>query len=371
MPAATCDDKNGATSGNDAVSDTDCGAGFEATFGATATCAGPACDISGTAADKTACCTECAGVQFALEAGACTNHAITSCPAGEGWSGTTTADDGACTPCVDGTSWNAEDDANACSTTITTTAGCADGEYLVVSTASNDESCVACPAGKWHAASADRDAAVAAGECEDQSYTVCANAGEGNNVASALAEAGATQEVVCTACETGTFATASDNSCETLTASCPAGQGFTGQVTLLETDNTCADCGKNKYSGANDRNACADCAAGSVTEVGAGTGAVTSGATTCTLCGAGTWDHDGDSSTACIPDPVLAPTRATNRSRTTSSQGSYHSRKVDREIDWTSILLVALGLFLLAALINKIFKKNKIDIDLNEVEIQN
>jgi len=107
-----------------------------------------------------------------------------------------------------------------------------------------------------------------------------------------------------------------------------------------------------------------------VTEVGAGTGAVTSGATTCTLCGAGTWDHDGDSSTACIPDPVLAPTRATNRSRTTSSQGSYHSRKVDREIDWTSILLVALGLFLLAALINKIFKKNKIDIDLNEVEIQ-
>ena len=54
---ATCNDKDGVGMGTAAVSDSDCGAGFlYNSANAASTCASTACDISGTAADKTACC---------------------------------------------------------------------------------------------------------------------------------------------------------------------------------------------------------------------------------------------------------------------------------------------------------------------------
>merc|ERR1711969_350476 len=53
---ATCGDKNGAAAGTDAVSTSDCGAGFVARGGSGASeCVGAACDMSN-ADDKAACC---------------------------------------------------------------------------------------------------------------------------------------------------------------------------------------------------------------------------------------------------------------------------------------------------------------------------
>ena len=98
----TCADANGAaTAGADAVSDTNCGAGVEATAGATGDCAGATCDISGTPADKTACCTACDGTtEFATEATACT--AFTDCDqAGQGGTLSSTADL-SCSACAAG-----------------------------------------------------------------------------------------------------------------------------------------------------------------------------------------------------------------------------------------------------------------------------
>ena len=57
MAQATCGDKDGAGGNSDAVSDAECGEGFiYNSANSASTCAGTTCDISGTAADKSACC---------------------------------------------------------------------------------------------------------------------------------------------------------------------------------------------------------------------------------------------------------------------------------------------------------------------------
>jgi hypothetical protein len=59
---ATCGDADGEGDGTAAVTDDDCGAGFAYdTSASDAVCAGSTCDVSGTPADKTACCVELPG----------------------------------------------------------------------------------------------------------------------------------------------------------------------------------------------------------------------------------------------------------------------------------------------------------------------
>ena len=67
---ATCGDTDGAGAGTTAVSDSDCGAGlFYDSANVASTCASTACDISGTAADKAACCSEHSCAEITLTTG--------------------------------------------------------------------------------------------------------------------------------------------------------------------------------------------------------------------------------------------------------------------------------------------------------------
>jgi hypothetical protein len=109
----------------------------------------------------------------------------------------------------------------------------------------------------------------------------------------------------CAACGTGTFSAADDaNACATLTASCGVGQGFTAQVTALQTDNTCAACGTGTFSAADDANACGD---HTVTTCIAGQGLTTAPSATadgaCTACGAGFFSGATDAN-ACAACPT-------------------------------------------------------------------
>ena len=61
---ATCGDKDGAGSGTATVSDADCGAGYVYnSANAASSCAGAACDVASVASDKAACCVAESGMQ--------------------------------------------------------------------------------------------------------------------------------------------------------------------------------------------------------------------------------------------------------------------------------------------------------------------
>ena len=85
---ATCGDKDGDGTGTDAVSGSDCGAGWATKANSAALeCVGAACDMN-LEDDKLQCCTKCVLGEFALADDAtCTAHA--DCAAGEGYSGDT------------------------------------------------------------------------------------------------------------------------------------------------------------------------------------------------------------------------------------------------------------------------------------------
>jgi hypothetical protein len=132
---ATCGDADGDGAGSSAVSDTDCGSGFIARSGATAsTCVGSACDISGSAADKAACCVALATCGDADGEGASSAPIDSAdCGAGQGYniaaSGSTCAG-----PTCDVTGRQA--DATACCV-IQATCGSSDGA-VSSSTSCND-----------------------------------------------------------------------------------------------------------------------------------------------------------------------------------------------------------------------------------------
>ena len=83
---ATCGDANGEGAGVTAVSDSACGAGFLYDSSASAAfCAGTACDIAGTAADKTVCCNMAPFAGNSLVSVDQAAWLVSQLPAGEGW----------------------------------------------------------------------------------------------------------------------------------------------------------------------------------------------------------------------------------------------------------------------------------------------
>ena len=58
--------------------------------------------------------------------------------------------------------------------------------------------------------------------------------GQSENAAEALTTAGTTKEVICTACESGKFATATDASCATLTGILERGVGNESRIRWSE-----------------------------------------------------------------------------------------------------------------------------------------
>merc|ERR1719261_2037376 len=195
--AATCADKNGG-GGNVVVSNTDCGEGFEATSGATNTCADAGGCVFPT--DRAACCTACGDTNEWAGAGdACAAHSTAACGVGQGWSGSATTDDGACTACGAG-EYSDDTDASACK---------------------------ACAAGN------------------------VAEVGAGTGEVSTAA-------TTCTACAAGTFNTVSTAACGAHgTPACGVGQGWSGSTTA--DDGACADCGAGEYSDDTDASACKTC----------------------------------------------------------------------------------------------------------------
>ena len=306
----TCDDTNGSvTAGTTAVSDTDCGEGFEATGGA-GECAGAVCNISGNADDKAACCTPCNVpgepiTQFATQTSACT--AFTPCDMeGEGGTLSATADL-SCVACAPG-QYAATSD-NEC-------IACPAGFKTDTLTASGGTTCTKCAAGKW-----TENSTVDCIECVAGKYSDAGSCSNTNNMyntketcegayftwtpgpgtslndckecpAGTYSLAGAYE---CIECATGKYSAAgSDEASDCL--DCVAGK-YSDVTPIAETG--CKDCAAGKYidvTGSDDVGDCITCAAGKYIDV---TGSDDVG--DCITCAAGKYSAAGsDEARDCI-----------------------------------------------------------------------
>ena len=298
---ATCGDVNGDATGTTAVSATECGAGWIVDASATAaTCTGTACDFA-TEADKVACCSPCSWGTFALAADvACSAHgagtAAADCPIGQGWSGSTTADDGACADCAAGkyTAGTTTEECLNCSGGSQTEHPSGTAIALAAS------ACTSCAA---NTNDGDIDSSTA---CATNVVTTCA-AGEG------FTQGTTTADGTCAACVVGaTFNAATDsNPCASSVIACAIlGEGNVAS-TAADAANTCGSCPVSTYAAETDTGYClSDCADGNIIDLAADANvAVAVGGERCTACAAGNFDDDGIPSSACVPHattPVTA-----------------------------------------------------------------
>eukprot|EP01045_Picozoa_sp_COSAG04_P010101 COSAG04_NODE_609_length_12066_cov_55.131695_4_plen_1371_part_00 len=249
---ATCEDADGDGPGSTPVSDAQCGAGLEATVGATGSCADAVCDISGNADDKAACCTACDGTtEFATEAIACTS--FTPCDnAGEGGVYSATADL-SCSRCEAG-QYAATSD-NVC---IACT-----GAGFVTDTLSSrgGTACTECDSGRFSTASTSA--------CADWLST-CSNAGEG------LSGGSTSADKTCEACSAGQHAATSDNECIACAGTTTASDG-----TTPDTDGGAAAC---VFGTCADTNGAAAAGATAVTDTDCGFGFLSDSSAAASLC---------------------------------------------------------------------------------------
>ncbi len=311
-PTWSCADKSGdGATNDDPVTDADCGAGWEATDGATDALTA-AFDVN-LEAHKQACCTLCPAGEFGTAAAACDAHSLLICPAGkqpkfaDGDSADCTDEDGCCEDCPDGTFSDAEGDA-PCDEHST----CSAWEFInAAGTATADTDCdphtiTSCSTAGKEAKDAvlygtlEEDCTDEAGCCED-----CADgtfAGENNDAPCA-------EHSTCEAWEfinaAGTATADTDCQPHTITSCSTAGKGPKDAVVdgTLEEDCTdeagcCEDCAAGTFAGANNDAPCAahsTCDADTyISTPGSATADVT-----CSNCGVGKTSPAANSLTEC------------------------------------------------------------------------
>ena len=250
---ATCGDKDGAGALTAAVVAADCGAGWQVDAGAAAVkCAGLECDLT-LESDKVACCTICPVFTFSAAGADCTATTVTSCSAGEeytGGVGNTAVGATMCTACPTG-KFNTDgagacaDQATACSVvtkyistaatasadiicTDNTVTACAAGNQPkttgaeTVIAADAAAACEACPTGKW-------TAGVAAEMCAD--HSTC-------DALKYISTAGTTSaDVVCSDCAAGKTSSAANSltACTDITGYCEGNVDGDDDGTALDT----------------------------------------------------------------------------------------------------------------------------------------
>jgi len=168
---------------------------------------------------------DCVAPNFSDGTVPCSAPTLTSCAAGKGYEGSTTAE-ATCTDCV-GTFSDADDN-NACQTYDPTITSCPSGEGYTAGTAVNDNMCTPCLDG-YFSDTDDNNACTP----YDATITTC-------GIGYGFTAGSADNDNMCTPCADGTFSDAEDDSaCQPCTADSNASPGDI---------HTCTDLGASRIS---------------------------------------------------------------------------------------------------------------------------